>query len=351
MKNKKKTNEKILFAAQDPGGFNSLVNVIKKLKSEKFNIKVLLANESRQIAANNKIDFTDCTDKNESTIREIMDKFNPNMVFTATSAGMSLEKKVLSWVKENKTKSISIIDFWSNYKIRFSTPGTADLKYLPDAICVIDEYMKKEMVGQGFKKENLFVTGNPFFDTLKKAKKEKEKYILFASQPFSEAAAKDKKFADKPAFNEVNIFSDIENTLRESGNKLPILISFHPREKKRDKFDKIISGSKIKIKIAKKDTVRLFSGAKLVIGINTMILFQAALGGKKVISYQPGIKKEQDPLISNHLNLSAPAYSYEQLLKTLKSYNQTNIVNQSVISKYTKNDSAKKVINLIKKYG
>lgn len=342
-------NKRILFVAQDPGGFNSLVNVIKNLQKNKLDAKVFLANESRQIAEKNRIKYIDCTNKGEAEINEIINTFNPDLIFTATSMGMSLEKKALSWAKANRVKSIAIIDFWSNYKIRFSTPGTDDLKYLPDAICVIDEYMKKEMITRGFKKENLFVTGNSFFDTLKKVKNEKEKYILFASQPFSEAAAKDKKFADKPAFDEVKIFSDIENALRESGNKLPILISFHPREKKRDKFDKIIFKSKLKIKKAKKDTAQLFSGAKLVIGINTMILFQAVLAGKKVVSYQPGIRKEFDPLISNHLKLSLPTYSYNDLLKILKRGQLTGKNNKKTIDKYLKNKSAEKAINVINK--
>jgi len=346
----RRASKKILFAAQDPGGFNSLANVIKRLKKEKFDFKVLLANESRFIAKKNRIKFIDCSDKNEKEIKVMADEFAPDLIFTATSMGLSLDKKVLGWAKLNKVKSISIIDFWSNYRIRFSAPGIDDLEYLPDAICVIDEYMKKRMISDGFKKEKLFITGNPFFDALKKKKKEREKYILFASQPFSEAPAKNTKFADVSAFNEVDIFSDVIKILEGAGNKLPIFISFHPREKKRDKFNKIVSRSKLKIEIAKKDTADMFGGAKMIIGINTMILFQAALAGKYVISFQPSIKKERDPLISNHLKLSSPAYSYDELLKLLKNAKTAVRADKKIIDKYLKNNSTEKVINIVNRF-
>jgi hypothetical protein len=351
---KKPKKKKILFVAQDPGGFNSLVNVIQKIKNGRFEIKVFLANESRQIAKKHKIKFTDCTNKNKKELEKAIDKFSPDLALVATSMGMSIEKKVLGWAKKNNIKVISIVDFWSNYKMRFSTPGTVDLKYLPNAICIIDEYMKEQMIAEGFNETQLYITGNPSFDTFKKAEKKIGKYILFASQPFSEVFSEiDKKNVDSPIFNEIQIFSDIISVLEKIKIGLPVVVAFHPRSKKRDKYNQIISKSNIKVTKAEGDTLDLIEEAKVVIGINTAVLFRAAMMGKKVISYQPGISSKQDPLISSHLGLSQAAYDYSELERLLKkSFLQPFLSKDfdKIRNKYINNNSTQKVIEIINNF-
>jgi len=346
-----KKENKIIFTAQDPGGFNSIFPVIKKLENKRnINFKVLLANESRKIAKDNRINFIDCVKLTDNEIQKILINFNPVLIVMATSTGLSLEKKITLWAKTNKTKTLAIVDFWSNYKLRFSNPETFDLAYIPDKICVIDEYMKNEMLKDNFEEEKLIITGNPFFDTFQKTKKQKGNFILFASQPFSEIFRKNDKRIDTLIFNEVEIFSTIVKLLEELKINLPIIIAFHPRSRKRDKFDNIINNSSLTIEIAKKNTEDLMGEAELIIGINTMVLFQASIIGNKVISYQPGITQDQDPLVSNHLKISYGIYEKESLKKILKNIFSLKKEENNNVNNYLNKNFTDNVIKVIKNF-
>lgn len=334
-------DKKILFVTQDPGGFNFLFPVIKLLRKRNVSIQIFLANESKKIAERENIKYTDCT---EFSMKELYLKLNnylPGIIVTATSDGFSLEKKVINWAKNKKIFVISAVDFWSNYKIRFSKTKKEDLRFLPSLICVIDKCMRAQMVEKGFDKKIIKITGNPFFDDFEEIRK-KGKYILFVSQHYSEINDKH--------FNEIEIFRDLVEILEKLNIKKEIIIGLHPREKNKNKFDEVISKSKLKIFISLKNSERLLRDACLVVGINTMVLFQASIIGKKVFSYQPGVKKNQDVLISNHLKLSFPAYNYEKLEKLLSNLEDLNIIkSQKIIDKYIKNNSTEKMINVIYK--
>lgn len=337
-----KKADKILFAAQDPGGFNSLVSVIKVLKKKGVDVKVLLANGSCLIAKKNKINFLDCSNFSQEKLEIAFKKFNPQIVVTATSFGLSLDKKILKLAKKRRIPVISVVDFWSNYKIRFSNLGKEDLAYLPDIICVIDGYMKNGMKKAGFNKKMLRITGNPFFDGFRKTVKAKKTYSLFVSQPFSELGIS--------VFDEVKIFKDFVDSLAGIKEKIPVIISLHPREKNKSKFEEIISSANIKIKISKKSGDDLVDDAKIVLGINSMVLFRAAIKGKKVVSYQPGIKKEEDVLMSNHLGLSEAVYNFNKLGETIKNLlkKDGNIKKlEKIRKKYVENNSTRKVVKII----
>lgn len=336
---------KILFVGEDPGGFNTLWPVIKKIEADSlYDFAVILNGASRGVAKDKGVVFTDA--ETVANLLEFFEKENPNIVVCGTSHGvMSLDKKIVSIARGKGIKVIHIMDYWSNYKMRFSTPNTDDLIYLPDAICVIDEIMFDAMLKGGFNKKILHITGNPFFDTFGAEEgMGKEDYLIFASQPFSEEAKDDKKFS------EIDIFADYVKALEEAGIKIPVIIALHPREKNMKKFDHIITKAKFKISITRDKTIDVAKKAKLVMGIRTMILFEVAMIGKKVVSYQPGIEPEDDVLVSNHLGLSVPAYSYPELVKklsdTLYSHKATESL-EAVRKKYVLGDATGKVISVI----
>jgi hypothetical protein len=349
---RKKAENKILFAAQNPGGLNALMPVIKKtIEAKNYQVKVCLAEDACVMAKRLKLNFTNCAGISRKELERLLNKFQPDIAFIATSDGLSLEKKITAWAKNNGIKTLSIIDFWANYKQRFSAPGTLDLAYLPDMICVIDESMKREMIKEGFNARRLIITGNPFFESFSLIKQDRGKYILYADQPFSEIGAKG-GYISSPTFNEVEIFSDYVKVLEKLNIKMPIIIAFHPRSKKRNKYNKIIAKSKLKISIAKTKTDDLIKAAEIVAGINTMVLFQAAISGKKVVSYQPGIIKKQDPLKSNLLGLSCAAYNFRQLEKQLnKALSRTGCPpkHKKTRDKYVFKNSTQRAINVINK--
>ena len=344
----KKRKNRIIFVAQNPGGFNALWPVIKKIKGQ-ARILVVLSAEAKAIAKREKIDFVDADEKSDEQLHKILEKFDPHVVVAGTSQGLSIDKKIIVWAKGRGIPTVSVIDFWANYKVRFSSPDTADLAYLPDFICVIDDFMKKQMLNEGFKASQLYVVGNPFFDTFGNYANIKGEYIVFAEQPFSELFAKTQKMDKASNFNEVKIFSDFVRALEKEKAGYPVLIALHPRCKNVNKFNEIIADSSLKISVFGGDTKNLWKKAKLILGINSMVLFQSALEGKEVLSYQPGLTKKEDPLMSNHLGLSEFSYGRKEMEKKLKKiFSERGAEKKSpaAIKKYV-NNSTQKVIDLI----
>lgn len=340
---------KIFFTAQDPGGFNAISPVIKKLKKEKnFQLKIILANQAKDFAKKAGINYLNGNKLTDKDLMRLVEKETPDLIFGATSAGSgAIEKRLIEVGRAQKIKTASLIDFWSNYKMRFGVR--------PDYILVIDEVMRKEMAKQGFRPSKLIVVGSPFFDTFSKLTKlrQSEKIVSFFSEPFSENFKKGK--AGFMGFNEVRVFSDLVDALERLQTKLPIVIKFHPKEKRINKFNEIIRQAKLDISIEKKLSAEdLIKKSKLVIGMNTIVLFQAALIGKKALSYQPDLNCS-DPLISNRLGLSCPVYKKKDLYPALKRLldgkrRKFSKKNLKIIEKYTKNNSTQKVIDFILKW-
>lgn len=343
----KRKKHKIIFTAQDPGGFNAMAPVIKKLeKDSRFDVSVILAKHACIYAEKQNIRYLNA-DKSSFNISEA------DLVFTGTSFGDSIEKKIIFTAKEKGIPTISIVDFWTDYTPSFSDPEKRNFKYLPDYILAADETMKKEMEAEGFPRNKIFVTGNPSFDFFGKRvnKKTDKNLITFFCQPMSELYKKNSKdYKNATKFSEVQVFSDIAEVIEKIDPNKRIIIDFHPRAKKFNKFDKIIKKSKLKIeKNIKPYGKNSIENSEIIIGMSTVVLFEAALAGKKVLSYQPGSDKNSDYLASNRLGLSLPVYKKEDLYPAFKKiiFHKQKAKNLKLIKKYTQNNSTKKVINFI----
>ncbi|MBU0981405.1 hypothetical protein KKC94_01815 [Patescibacteria group bacterium] len=295
MKNSKPI--KILFAAEDPGGFNTLWPVYLQTGGTFY-----LAGTSKLIAKEKKIPFIPADNFTEEQIQETINKENPDAVLTGTSLGQSLDKLFISAAKHLKIPVASIIDFWINYSQRFTA--------LPDKIFIMDDFAKEEMLREGFDQKLLKVTGNPFFDTFRPGIKKGENITFFS--PFYTEITK-----NPLNLNEVEALADFVAAFEELKIASPILIKNHPKSTRPDKFEQIIAQSPLKIQLTQENPETLIENSFLVIGLNSMPLFQAALMGKRVISYQPGLKGP-DPLISNKLGFSTAIYKKEDLTVAIK---------------------------------
>ncbi|PIR89061.1 MAG: hypothetical protein COU07_03150 [Candidatus Harrisonbacteria bacterium CG10_big_fil_rev_8_21_14_0_10_40_38] len=347
---------KILFSAYDAGGMDALTPVINKIKdNKKYILKVFLGGPAKKIAKSEKIKFINCEKKTIKEIEDLIKKFKPDVICTGTSSGKTIEKIIWRIAKKEDIPTVAVVDFWINYNLQFSFSNKEKInkKNLPDLICLMDDLGKKEMIKEGFPKEILKITGNPHFENFKKFSKvnQKRKKITYIDQHFSELIPKG--IHDEIGFREQQVFDDFIKSLSENDWDGEVVIKFHPGSKTKNRYDATIKKSKIKIRKAKPkeklDT--LLEQSEFVAGMTSMALFEAALGGKFVVSYQPHQKKKIDPLISNRLGLSHFAYSYKKLknviTKAIKGkYNDKNI--KTIREKYTKIHATENVLHQIK---
>lgn len=331
---KKARKGRVLFVAQDLGGFNAILPVWKSMKSMPHFLVFFIC--PKKISG-----------RASAYMENIFDKVQPDILVTGTSIGRSHDKTAVAIAKSRQIPSIAVLDFWSNYSARFSDPGTKNFKYLPDWILVMDAYAKKEMVAEGFDAKRIVVSGNPYFDTFAKRNFNsgvgKSEIISFFEQPFSEITE------SAYGFSEMHVLDDLLGALERVGLRKKVIIKLHPRTKNLSKFNRIIKRHTVRVTVNRTmNPVTLIRKSLLVLGMNSMMLFIASLAKKKVLSYQPGLHRP-DPLISNRLALSIGVYKKSELLTNLKKAIHFEIKKKSLktISDYLKNQSTTKVINFI----
>ena len=290
---------RVVVSAQDPGGANSVVPVAEALMRR--GEEVVARAEG---AARGMFEARHIPSGTES---------EPSVVLLGTSGGESIEKRVTTEMR-GKVPTIAVLDFWSNYWQRFSSPGVKDFAYLPDRVCVMDDVAKEEMIAEGFPPERIAVTGNPHFDHFADGitrEHEDPKRILFISQPLRIDGAK--PGFTPPALDEYAVLEAIRDALPQN---CTLSIRFHPRDIP-DKYDSYLND---RISIASEATLEeALSKSGLIIGMATPVLMQAAAAGKKVLCYEP-VPNEPDEMVSNRVGVTTRIGSPEELAKALKEY-------------------------------
>lgn len=299
-----------IFVFSDPAGANSTLALIDNILKcgGKNNEDFMVFTNSVGVFPNEYTNLVKIKDFSIKFYSEILDKFKPDYIFTATSNN-NYEHNIRLLSKEKRIRTIAFIDHWTGYFKRF----TFDNKTLfPDEIWVINDIAKKEATEAGLPEEKIFISGNPFYEKIRKfiPKVNKEcflknhdisvdkKIIMFISENLRESFPKDAKDKCILGFDEFTILYDILNSFFQMHckdlidfSKYLFLIKIHPREKM-DKFDSLIKNRKynfLNIEVRKKlDPLTITYYSDYILGMFSNMVIGALLMGKKVLRVQTG---------------------------------------------------------------
>ena len=281
--------KRIIWSANDPGGANAVVPVVEALLSRGDEVVGVVTGPALTVAQQ----------KNLPHAPE--PPWRPDVFLSGTSAALdSVDKKLLGALQG--VPSVYVMDFWNNYRARFA-------EVLPTKLCVIDEESKRDAIADGIPPQSIKVTGNPHFDHFADRitrTREDLALVLFISQPIR---ADD---GGKYGFDEFRALEDVIASL-PAGYRLGLRL--HPRDERR-KFDAYLNE---RVFLTEGELEETLSRAGLVIGMFSPVLIQAAVAGKAVLSYEPGLVGE-DPLPTNRLRLTRCAHSAEELRVALELY-------------------------------
>lgn len=222
-------------------------------------------------------------------------------VFLGTSHPASSDYYELNCLKEAKQKNvytISFVDHWVNFKLRF-TDAYGETTY-PDAIWVVDEKAKQLAIEEGLPAELIKVMGNPYHYYLQRQWKplwEGKSYlgsfniptdgfhILFAPDPLSLRNTK-----EKVGFSEEEALHDIQEVVSVFNNKkIYLIIKCHPLQPKNILEKQINKAQWSNVSLLQSvDTLELINTADMVIGFYSNFLLDASALGKNVVRYYPG---------------------------------------------------------------
>ena len=244
------------------------------------------------------------------------------------------ELKYIAQAEQQDVQTLSVLDHWQHYRERF-TDGEALI--LPTLISVMDERAKTEMLAAGFPEERLAVTGQPALDEVDayrgSAQRVRaqhalaqrvgadagERLIVFASQPLSMLQR-----AQQIGFHERDVLAQLVDALGRvldrHGARAVLIVKPHPREAGQTMWLPLSSSPRLRLAVMDgpfASPLPLVAGCDLVTGMHSLLLLEACLLGRPVVSYQPGLKIA-DPLRSNEWGWSRAVTQPEALERALE---------------------------------
>jgi hypothetical protein len=326
-----KSKGAILVIAGDPGGARALIPVIPRIKSP---IKLYAYNQAKEIFASEVPDLPCLAlplDASDQQAYDIIKKEEAQFLLAGSSVNtLNWEKHFFRASKKHGLCSLAVLDFWTHYRERFEiNPGQLDA--CPNHIAVMDEKARNDMLSANFDPNIIQITGQPALDEIFEQRQDsfnaeqdalteklnirRGKTILFISQPLREFYSQEGIIPPNKILDEQIIFQKIASACKSISktHNLPIhlLLRCHPREKP-SSWSELLKDFPDTIDVTELDRFLCVKGCDLVSGIQSILLIEATLLGKTVISVQPG-NADYDCLPSNASGASYPIYNEKKI--------------------------------------
>jgi hypothetical protein len=342
---------RILIFSRDPGGTNAVMQLIEPLRALQNQVDVYGKDIALSIYRKLNMDCSDISDAiptgtQEETI-EFLRKICPDLVVTGTSSEDFTERHLWKAAESAGIASFAVLDQWTNYRLRLipegdgpTTEHPASELVLPSFFFIMDEFAKKEMCALGIDREKLVVSGQPFFDYIRKTGDkftagdikrlrqelngtEDSLVFVFASQPIASVHLKNGMAEDHWGYTEKTVLKSLVGCLskltEELAVKVTLVLRLHPKDESNAYQDALADlPSSIKVAFDREtDSSLLLKSADLIIGMFSMLLLEAAILERPFISVQIGLKRES-PLIFDRMGSARSILSEEELEKTLR---------------------------------
>lgn len=321
----------VFALAGDPGGAAAIAPVLKKMQQlPDYRLTAFSYKQATQVFTGAGIASTHLSEKTtEECFKGLIRQNESNVVLLGTSVnGVDLEKKCTLAARQAAIPSLAVLDFWSNYRARFGLVSN-EQSAVPDRIAVMDERAVKEMCELGFSMDGLVITGQPAFDKLaewtgdkvRETKRrirtnlkchKREKLILFASQPLADFYGTDPKSIDHIGYTEHSVFNLLTNYLPK--RDVTLIVKTHPREKEGAWCVKANTAQHFLTNPLNYSTLHFCVAADLIVGMNSVVLLEAAMIGCRILSLQPGLNGKN--ALAPHENITFCFGNTEKRIKS-----------------------------------
>ena len=244
----------------------------------------------------------------------LFDQFMPDLLITsATSLPLveMSEKYLWRQAKQRGIPSLAFLDQWQNYAIRFSgTQKHERLAYLPDWINCLNAIGRSEMIREGFDSGRLLEFGHPYLASLKQDLttldvgairdalhiSAQSKVALFASEPIREYCGESR------GYDQHEILEYFLARLSAATNPPFILVKLHPKDDRASYQTLAAKYKALRLTIVSNELSPLecLAASDFVFGMTSIMLIEAYVLGKYVVSLQPGLCVEDPMVLSRH---------------------------------------------------
>ena len=281
-----------VIVARDPGAASALAPVARRWPSA-----VIGLDAARPVFERAGIPLVGpSADREPGVAEEWLRRLQPRVLVTGTSR-LDLVPLDAQWwdaARSIGVPSVAVLDHWIGYWQKFTRHNRFDT--VPDAIAVMDSYARDRLVELGCRGPRLVVTGQPALDTLTKEElpgcraardhwglSDDAWVVLFVSEPIA---------ADHGArlgYDETDALSLLLEAL--DGLPAELVVKPHPREQP-DRLAEVLRrfGRPARVE-TRLDGRSAAAGADSVAGMTSVLLLEAALAGRPVLSIQPGVRE------------------------------------------------------------
>jgi hypothetical protein len=308
------------FVFSDPAGTNACISMYRLLEQFYTQAPLLYSNRSYYPSLFETIVKKEIPD---------FDTLKIDCLFTGTSHPESsdfFEVNCIKCAKRRGIYTISFIDHWINFKLRFEG---LTIDELPDQIWVVDNYAKKLAINEGLPPEKLVINENPHLYYLKAFWKTNYTgkdyfreleiplngfHLLYAPDPFSIRGK-----SSQVGFSEAQALDTIIKIIPHLKTNVYLIICAHPLQPL-DVFEEVVARyDRLRFKIVKNvDKTELIYASDLVLGFHSNLLLEAKAMGKSVVRYFPG-NLEAD-LLRNNKDFTEVCLTQEELKNQILQY-------------------------------
>lgn len=336
--------KKLLISFLQTGGANALLPLLNKWKSD-YNVVITAREPACKNLRRLGFEVHGYPEMgSEAGLRGLAEKWfvehSPDLLITDTvnlarTPDGALCRQLWGMAVKYGVPSLGYVDCWWGYKERFQLPEETTPPVLPDRIAVVDDLAKDMMRDLGFFEETLIVLGSPRFQMLMNRTKGRNTkltdslagnlglspehfLVLFVSQPLERCAGP----LEEWGFTEKTTLSAVLRALdafpKGTKERLALVIIPHPEEDQSslrqivERFD-----PDIKILFADLDpTLELVAVSDIVLGMNSILLAEAVILQRPVLSVQLNRKREE-MLITNIIGATLSVRNDEHLSENL----------------------------------
>ena len=348
--------KKILLCARDPGGANTVVPLVEKLKQRGY-LPLLFGKDAalkqyrayglegrdlaQEVPIMGEIEYTD-----------FLRKTGPDFMITGTGSDDFTEKYLWKAAEILKIPCFAILDHWFNYGIRFSPYKLIEhalykndrrFPFLPTQIIVMDDSVRDAMIQEGFSADRIRVAGQPHFDTIREQAcrfsandrfqyrqtlgiNETDFLVSFISENITEVEKGDDLKQYYWGYTERSIFLEVIESLRlltqTTERRVHIVVKPHPNETYDAYSDLIATKVPDAITVSIDSTVhpiQLCKAADLVCGMSSMVLIEAVVLGLPVLSVQIGLTRE-NPFVLSQRGIIPSVLDRMELVRRMTGY-------------------------------
>lgn len=303
--------KKILLFSSEPGGAEVLIPVCRSLlQSNLYDVTVLARAYAKDRFARAEIPFVE-TGPIVRGDTGILEEYDPDYVITsATNIPEQDRSETDFWENCRKfgVPALAFLDQWQNYSLRFFGQGPHDHSQLPDYINCINQVGQEEMVAEGFPAERLVQFGQPYLTSVIEQAKTLQrdeirdklglnaatKVYLFVSEPISEYYGKTWGYDQ---FDAADRFLQI--VAQAEGERVAI-VKMHPKDdlEKFHYFETKYPSLNITFLQQEATPVESVVMADEIYGMTSIMLLEAFLLGRPVVSLQPNLAVESRMVLS-----------------------------------------------------